>query len=71
MKIYYEEKDMVTFGEYLLSKQRTDLISSNREGDSIPLEDRLRQIYHADFENWKHLEQKKPDAPQSFLFNNN
>lgn len=69
MKIYYEEKDMVTFGEYLLSKKRTDLILS-RESE-ISDEERLRSVYHSDLENWKHLNHPTPETPNSFTFNNN
>lgn len=69
MKIYYEEKDMVSFGEYLLSKKRTDLILS-RESD-LSDEERLKSVYHADLENWKHLNHPTPETPNSFDFNNN
>ena len=54
MKIYFEEKDMVSFGEYLLSKERNDRIADNwSEDDNIPLAERQSQIYHADLENWR------------------
>lgn len=60
MKVYYEEKDLVTFGEYLLSKKRNDLIASNwKDGDSVSLAERQSQIYHADLENWKHEQKEK------------
>ena len=54
MKTYYEEKDMVTFGEYLLSKKRTERIAEYQPStDSITLEERLKEVYAADFEQWK------------------
>lgn len=54
MKVYYEERDLVTFGEYLLSEERSKRIESNWDsGDSVSLEERKSQIYHADLENWK------------------
>lgn len=47
-------KDMVSFGKYLLSSKRTDLIESNHNSkENIYLEERLQEVYHADFENWK------------------
>ena len=59
MKTYYEEKDMVTFGEYLLSKKRTERIEEYQPAtDSIALEERLKEVYAADFEQWK-VEQKE------------
>jgi hypothetical protein len=51
MKVYYEESDLVSFGEYLLSQERTKLIKENESG--IPLEKRLEDVSHADLENWK------------------
>jgi hypothetical protein len=55
MKTLFKMKDLISFGEYLLSKKRTDLISSNWDvGDSVTLEERLRQIYDADIQNWKY-----------------
>jgi len=54
MVTYFNESDLVSFGEYLLSKERTDLILSNyKEGDSVSKEERLSQVYHADIENWR------------------
>lgn len=50
----FNKTDLVRFGEYLLSQKRTDLIIGNtKEGDNILLEERLREVYHADIENWK------------------
>ena len=59
MKTYYEEKDLVTFGEYLLSKKRTERIAEYQPAiDSITLEERLKEVYAADFQQWK-AEQKE------------
>ena len=53
----FNSKDMVRFGEYLLSTKRTNLIKSNHsKEDNISLEERLKEVYHADFENWKALQ---------------
>lgn len=48
------EKDMVSFGEYLLSdERRKSFESAYNSEDNISLEERLAGVYHADFENWK------------------
>jgi len=39
----FSDKDMASFGKYLLSKERNE----NIRGDK-------REVYHADIENWKH-----------------
>jgi len=44
MITYYNKKDLVSFGNYLLSKERTETIWTDHEQD---------QVYHADIENWK------------------
>lgn len=51
MKIYYEESDLVSFGEYLLSQERSELIKENVR--QINVKERLEEVYHADLENWK------------------
>lgn len=54
MVTYYNKKDLVSFGNYLLSEKRTNLIKSHPEfvtNDQV--EDRLRQVSHADYENWR------------------
>lgn len=49
----YTRRGLVEFGQYLLSEQRTKRIQDNRsEDDPISLEERLRDVYHADIENW-------------------
>lgn len=54
MVTYFNRKDMVSFGRYLLSEERTNRIkSAHDEGDPCPIEERLREVYHADVENWK------------------
>lgn len=54
MVTYYNKKDLIKFGEYLLSEKRTNRIKDNyQEGfDNIPIEDRLKEVYHADVENF-------------------
>ncbi|GEJ46025.1 hypothetical protein [Chryseobacterium sp. ON_d1] len=41
----YTEKDLVIFGEYLLSKEREKRIDGKITAK--------RRVYHADLENWK------------------
>lgn len=53
MVTYFNKKDLVKFGEYLLSEKRTNLIKENySEGDNVSLEERLRNVYHSDVENF-------------------
>lgn len=50
MQVFYSESDMISFGLYLLSEKREKRIKEN-ESD-ISYEDRYRDVYDADFENW-------------------
>lgn len=53
MVTQFNRKDIVSFGEYLLSEERTNrILSDYKEGDGISKEERLREVYHADVENW-------------------
>lgn len=48
------EKDLISFGEYLLSEKRTDSIWNNTIYSTNELvEERLAQVLDADLENWK------------------
>lgn len=50
----YNEKELTEFGEYLLSDERRKYFEdAYDEGDEIGLEERLKQVYHRDFEEWK------------------
>jgi tRNA A22 N-methylase len=49
MVTFYEEKDLVSFGEYLLSEQRKKSVTMGRD-----------YVYHSDLENWKELTQTQP-----------
>lgn len=50
---YYNTKDLVKFGEYLLSEKRTNIIKDGySENDNISLEERLSNVYHADVVNF-------------------
>lgn len=66
----FNSKDMVRFGEYLLSEKRTNSIKSHhKKEDNIPLEERLREVYHADFENWKDSIKESPSNLLHEFFN--
>lgn len=49
----YTEKELVAFGEYLLSKERAK--SLKRTESSISYKERKRFVYDADITNFKHL----------------
>ena len=58
MVTYFNRKDLVSFGSYLLSetrKARYESVTQEAlyEGfDIAPTEDRLKEVSHADVENW-------------------
>jgi len=55
MKTYYEEKDLVSFGLYLLSKRRKKYLKQSTFEWLHPVPYKLRRmdVYDADIENWK------------------
>ena len=64
MVTYFNKKDLVSFGNYLLSKERRELFKSrpkpiNSEGPGLTLDERLSVVHHADVENWMELEKNK------------
>ena len=55
MVTYFNKKDLVKFGQYLLSEKRTKSIADKYAiGDNISLEERLQEVYDADIENFLH-----------------
>lgn len=55
MVTYFNRKDLVEFGNYLLSEERKEHYRNHPEADCMPpLEDRLSEVNHADVENWIH-----------------
>ncbi len=54
MVTYFNKKDLVKFGQYLLSEERTKRIVDNYDAkiDNLTIEERLREVYHADVENF-------------------
>ena len=55
MVTYFNKKDLVAFGNYLLSAKRKAKFEERQEGLSIP--ERLGMVHDADLENF--LEQNK------------
>lgn len=51
----FTTQQLVQFGYYLLSDQRTKLIKDHTKGNHKIKMERLKQVYHADIENFKHL----------------
>lgn len=52
MVTYYNKKDLISFGKYLLSEERTNrIVQATPEG--LDHSERLKEVYHADIENWK------------------
>ncbi len=53
MVTYFNKKDLVMFGNYLLSEERKEKIKENySENDNIPIAERLSSVYHSDVENF-------------------
>ena len=49
----FSKKDLIDFGNYLLSDKRIQLVRDHPEKlDNALLKERLREVSHADFENW-------------------
>lgn len=52
MVTYYNKKDLVAFGNYLLSDKRKELILEHPDFSEDSQDFRLKQVSHADFENF-------------------
>ncbi len=59
MVTYFNRKDLVSFGSYLLSEKRKALLETAREqkiedGSINPpsVEEQMKEVHHADIENW-------------------
>jgi len=59
MVTYFNTKDIVSFGEYLLSEERKQMILNHPESENSDIETRLKSVSHADIENWKVWKRKK------------
>ena len=54
---HYTLTDLVSFGEYLLSKERTKIVKSHPIKGGLC--ERLTKVSDADIANWKDLKVKK------------
>lgn len=59
MVTYFNKKDLVSFGNYLMSERRRDRFEATTQSaiqvggqNIVPTDERLKKIYHADIENW-------------------
>lgn len=52
MVTYFNKKDLVGFGNYLLSDGRTDRISNHPETTHENIQERLASVSDADISNW-------------------
>jgi len=51
MVTYFNKKDLVKFGEFLLSEKRTNRIKETySDEDSVSLEERLKPVYQLDID---------------------
>jgi len=55
MIIYFTEEDLITFGEYMVSPQRTQIVRDQPNPDGIEFKKRLAQVYESDLTNWAYL----------------
>lgn len=58
MVTYFNKKDLVDFGLYLLSKERKEFLASHSGFSPESLENRLQQVNHSDVENFLYLKNK-------------
>ena len=47
----YTKKDLVAFGNYVLSNERKESLKKGES--SVPVKDRAKEVHDADFANWK------------------
>lgn len=59
MVTYFNTKDLVSFGNYMMSDERRaryDAVTDSMKEDDyeiLPTEERLKNVSHADIANWK------------------
>lgn len=49
-RTYFTQKDLVSFGEYLLSERRENMVKTH---PTLTDSSRLREVSDADLANWK------------------
>ena len=55
MILFYDERDLVSFGTYLLSETRKTQIE--KAESTLSVEERLSKVWEADINNWVHFVQ--------------
>ncbi len=58
MDTYFNAKEMISFGNFLLSEERTEMLVKHPETTEENISERINQVSHADFENWKQKNDK-------------
>jgi len=58
MVTYFNKKDLVDFGNYLLSEERKRLFENHPEPVGT-LKERLSKVHHSDIENFLSMNRKK------------
>lgn len=54
MEKQFTYQEMESFGEYLLSPERTESIINHPDAANMaPVEERLKKVHDIDIENWK------------------
>ncbi|MEM9836162.1 MAG: hypothetical protein AAF828_06655 [Bacteroidota bacterium] len=67
MVTYFNRKDLISFGQYLMSQERRNRFEAaykeaiRSDFDIPPTEERLRHVHHADVENWMKDQRQKKD----------
>lgn len=51
----YSKEDLVSFGNYMVSKQRRNLYETHPEANNISVDERLSNVHDADLANWQNL----------------
>lgn len=65
MVTYFNKKDLVSFGLYLLSDERkasfeeSTRIAKSDGGNPLPTKERLKWVHDADLCNWMELQRQK------------
>lgn len=65
MVLYFNKSDMISFGEYMVSEERTQWIINHPDAATMPpVDDRLKQVHDADYQNWLEWKDKRKLALQ-------
>lgn len=52
MVLYFNKRDLISFGNYLLSDERRELYKNHPELGDKNLEERLLGVHKSDIDNW-------------------